>query len=1036
MVWRPNLRLVRADDHVVLDLVVTGLEPKPVSPPQPGGPRHVLGLATGVTTGTISVRLPPQQIIEYAKPEGGVRAEQEHILFTPESELIFTVTNTDPPIPLTVAGLLAAMTRLPLRTKDGDPVVGAVDVPLRPAISAYELVAATMSADGAASTRLARRRDAAARRAARENAAPPVEFSQEQQGITAQSAFSQVAMPRRLAVRPPGGSVRFSHASQPVTHDQRVELWHSRLAVTTTDPAATPVERPVPVSFTALQNTVGTSGPRAENLVLNALSDRDCGDIAAQTDAGQPAELTRLMVSGLGGYLRVRGSWPTGTVKRLRVDTAQGRDQFQHVVVVGRLLPFGHKAMITSTTDRRFESGTTRAAGLQTISTLEVTEPLASCDPAGGMQRAWPLATVRITSPKPPPGSAPPIGDQNPLSEFKVDGVPFHFSCQAVDRLGNTVEFTMPMLFAAQSVIDADAFAAWQAYAGTSEPYSTIDLAGQDLGLAPAPDGPTAAAADLRDGATSVLAGRLKLKIDTVTGRPVLKELNARVSELERYAPGAGEVAVSYAQPYLQHLFAGANSEGQIFLQFARNTADQLVQPVVALGGQATAGMAQLSLPVAALSARFGAVVGELPVQLPNQPDQAVETLAALADGKLDPRFLTSLLDGLTSKLFGLIDLTRLIPADLRPSLADAQNIVTDVLDGVTSQRLTWNLPLFERPLAGSPLREGFVGIKASADTDPRMVIRQTTEVDAVRERMHSATECKLNDLEVLVFASDSDQAPIVTIPLREISFFTKDGAKPEFDVKLGRIRFGGILAFVGVLADLIDRLGLSDPPALDVTDKGVRSSFSFAVPDVAVGMFALQNIAFSTALDVRFQPTEQDPALSLAVEFSSRDNPFRLTVAFLGGGGYLRIVAGSSGLELIEGSLSFGAALAVNLGVAKGSVEAMGGVVFEYNKLQRRARLTGFLRLHGEIEVLSLISIAVTLLLSMTYDLNTHVLSGHAEVVVQVSVWFFSQSVTIPYDWQMTGANADPTFAEIMAPANFPGARPWDTYCMAFAEE
>jgi hypothetical protein len=157
----------------------------------------------------------------------------------------------------------------------------------------------------------------------------------------------------------------------------------------------------------------------------------------------------------------------------------------------------------------------------------------------------------------------------------------------------------------------------------------------------------------------------------------------------------------------------------------------------------------------------------------------------------------------------------------------------------------------------------------------------------------------------------------------------------------LGRIEFGGIRGFVGVLADLIDELGLSDPPALEAPCRSAR-----------------------------------------------------------------------------RWPVDFGV-------VAHGCVEAMGGVVFTYDRFAHIARLTGFLQVRGEVNVLSLINVSVTLLLELTYDFNSDILSGHAEVVVELSVWFFSQSVTVPYDWATKGGNADPTFAELMDPEGTPASVP-----------
>ncbi len=1073
MFWNPSFRLIRPDDQLILDVRVSGMEPKPVDSPAPGGPTHLFK-AVGNGPREIWLQFGPQQIVEYAKAVGSPREDQEHPLFVPRTDLIFQVADGELPFPATVEGLLGVLSRSALKTLDGDPEVEAVKLSPRSGVEPHALLA------GDAPVPEAREAEALARRPRPAIAAvspssgvpkaakstPPLATATDVPVAVggpagAQPANSQVAMPRRLAVRPPGGGdVRMTHSASAVTHAGRTELWHSRLAVASTNPSDAPVEVEVPVNLTLLPQGPLT-GPWSEAFLDNALTDSDCKDVADQIKGTNqapptPARLRRLILSALGGWLNLSGNWPAGKVKKLRVLTAQGRDQFQRKVAAGRLLPFGHKALLTATTVRKFESGSTRVAGLVTETVLQILEPVVSCDPEGGVNAQWPFASVEILHREPLLGNEVPRGGG--VSTFEVAGLPFQFRCTGTDRSGQAIDFELPMLFAK---LEDDApfelfelrLAGWTAYTGADLPagstgrrtdYFTPKLNGQRLGVAVPPSSETlqalAAVADeapVSPLATTVLARELELAVNK--GRPVMKQLKGRVEALERFA-GTGDVALEdvaleYAGPYLADLLDGENAQGQLFLQFAKDTSAGLAEPLVGLAGKATAGLAQVNLPIAALSRRFGAVAGELP-----------GALDALKEGDLDLGFLTS--GFLSSKLLGLVDLGKLIPQEPKPKLDVSQQMKTDVLDGVTTQTLTWNVPVLKRTGTPEnpqieqiePLRDGFLSLEAIDGHDPHLNIVQETKADAQQLEMRSTTSCTLNGLALKVYMSDDevqDVEPIVTIPFEKISFVTRDGGKPDFDVVLGRIEFGGILRFVAILADFIDELGLSDPPALEVTSTGVRSSFSFDVPAVAIGMFALENIAFSTALDLTFQPTEQQPALLLTVRFASRSNPFRLTVSFLGGGGSLVVAAASDGLALIEGSLSFGACLAINFAeIAKGSVEAMGGVVFTYDRSKEIARLTAFLQIRGEASVLSLITVSLTLLLALGYDFKTEILSGSASVVVEVSVWFFSQSVTIPYEWEAKTGNSDPTFVELMAPAGVTGDTPWDIYCMTYAKD
>ena len=74
MTWNPAFRMVRPDDLVVLDVSVSGPQPQKVTPPTPGGATQVFAKVTGGRE--IRVQFGPQQVIEYATPATGTRANQ------------------------------------------------------------------------------------------------------------------------------------------------------------------------------------------------------------------------------------------------------------------------------------------------------------------------------------------------------------------------------------------------------------------------------------------------------------------------------------------------------------------------------------------------------------------------------------------------------------------------------------------------------------------------------------------------------------------------------------------------------------------------------------------------------------------------------------------------------------------------------------------------------------------------------------------------------------------------------------------------
>ncbi|HYN28689.1 MAG TPA: hypothetical protein VES95_02285 [Dermatophilaceae bacterium] len=983
-----TFRLVRAEDHVVLDVTIGNLLPFPVTPTKNQPSPAVLKAPPRSGDGTLRVRFQAQQIVEFATPATGARTIQSAPILAAPTQVVVRVPQGDPGIPLSVAGILGALARLPLQVSD--------------------------------------------------------------------SSGTRFAFPHLLALRPHQVTTRLSHVAPPVQRAGRSELWHTELVQPAPDRATPGV--PVLLDHLASGSTnPGWNEVVTDDLILNALRLDRCDDLAkASQPAGGavvPAAVNRLRMSGLGGWLDLRGTYPPDFPEyHHKVD--MGRDRAQKVVETGVLYPFGHTAVSTSTTTRFFETSggagnpTGRAAALASVSTLAVTTPTVTfpLSATGAQHRAWPWESVTIVDAVTPAGilrdpKDVPADLLGHVRVFTVAGqpaspgtgqppsvakVPYAYSCVAVDRTGRTSTFSIPMIFVTGDVAD-DRLATLLAAQGTG--FTDIALEGQPLGVAPA-TGPGAGSARAAAAspasaqkATTVLARKVRMRAEA-TGRPVVETITGRVEALERYAnTGPTEVALSYAKPYLDELFTGANEQGKLFLQLAKGTA-------VDMAKEATAGLASVALPAGALSRELGAVSAKLD----GTTQEVASRIAALARGDVDLSFLEA-----ADLLLGFVPLDRLIPTTPTLKVADTQRITTTLEDGVATTTMFFCLPLLrDQDDKDKPLRFSYVSLSPwrrdmTAKHDTTLTIDQTTKLDTATGAVTSTTVCTITSVALQVHASEDedDVTALVTVPFPKIVLTSKDGDKPELDVDLGPVRFGGFLAFLGVLADLVDQSGFLDPPALTVDDTGITSSFEFPIPSVAVGVFALENISFGTKLKLPF--TAAPPRMSLSLAFARREDPFVVTVAALGGGGYLEIELDTGGLRSIAATIEFGARLAIDLVVAKAAVEAMGGVYGKYIR-DVGIDLLAYFRIHGELEVLSLVSVSVTFTLSLQYIEQGNVLHGKGEIAVNVTVLFFSETVVVPIERTFAGQNADPTFAELMAPEGTTDPPPWDTYCLAFA--
>ncbi|MCS5719728.1 hypothetical protein N1027_16465 [Herbiconiux sp. CPCC 205763] len=271
--------------------------------------------------------------------------------------------------------------------------------------------------------------------------------------------------------------------------------------------------------------------------------------------------------------------------------------------------------------------------------------------------------------------------------------------------------------------------------------------------------------------------------------------------------------------------------------------------------------------------------------------------------------------------------------------------------------------------------------------------------------------------------------ADMVVVLFDRFSFHSGSSGKTEVDVVFRDIEFVGVLSFVQTLKDLIPFDGFSDPPYTDISPSELKAGFTLALPNLAVGIFALANISLGAYVRVPFL----GESVSVGFDFCSRERPFTLTVLCIGGGGWFGLRMSPKRLELLELGLEAGAYLSVDLGVASGSISVAIGI---YLRLEGDAgSLTGYFRMRGEVDVLGIASASLELSIVLTYEFSTGKMIGSATVTLTIEVFGFSKSVSFHAERRFAGSGGDPSFREmITAPDGSTSA--WDEYLDAFAVE
>ena len=808
------------------------------------------------------------------------------------------------------------------------------------------------------------------------------------------------------------------HSTGPVTFKQVTELWHTRLGAGGLEP---PQVTPQLKAFWAPGYGIFSVPPPSDPWLMS-LDEHNRIDIVTLTTGTSPGEgpvaVDLLLLSALGASVNLRGSWTPGP--NSSVDLASwwhrasiGRDSYVRVVNLGYLLPWGNRAVRITITDREIQvdSNHDAVAYLVQKQYIVVTEPRITYagdadEPNGG--RGNPIRSLLVKTVATPPIDFETATDPDiQVGKYSTDdviwvrsgGTDVPFSLVGTDLEGRNVDFTTGAVWISSTFAQdtGNLRKVVAAYAAADPSRRSPSFGGSLFAFADTAGGTPGSTAQHVStyGLTALVANNGRANI-----YPALDSAAVSLPGAEQIV-GAGATplpspSVSISSNYLDHGFQAGVTE--VYLAVKQN-APGLSFPPNLVGGMATP-----NFEVSGIARDLGPVGGDL---------------SDLIAGKFDPTKYFNMLSGAGGKLLGAIsvaEIIRKIDPDETASNAQAPQISdTFIYPGnddtkpptALEVKIDW-LPAGQSDSLGyfQPEADATLTIHAEIYT-PIANPSQTTY------SIHG----DLTNFDLVLFGSGNQY---IGITFNSFTFDSKTGAKTSIQPDINSVSFLGPLTFINALEDLLSSLG---GPSISVTDGGVNASYSLALPDVGVGVFALQNLALSAGVNIPFDGTPVRVRFAL----SSRDNPFILTITLFGGGGFFSLAIGADGIELLEVSLEFGADLSIDLGVASGGVSIMAGIYFSLQTVPtEQVQLTGFLRADGNLSVLGIISISMEFYLGLTY-LDPGKAYGTASISVSVSVLFVSVSVSVTMQ-KTIGGSGDPDFGQALTEKN------WKTYCEAFA--
>lgn len=859
----------------------------------------------------------------------------------------------------------------------------------------------------------------------RQDPGPKLKLKVKPQIRVPQETETALELPWQLVVSP-NEHAGWKHAPGEVTHGGRTELWHTRLGIRKEDGVDEddPVNRTIrgiwALDFGFKQAIKNKTPPTDGDVPFKmSLTPRDRYEIVRATAdyrtwTPEPVDVERLMLSSLGAWIDSRGAWDDLPVAEIDLEEwrqrgTMGRDHYVRIVKRGFLFPFGHRASLIKITERKFETSTPGRLGayLRQRIFIVVRQPdVAYAKPATGqpfLGRKFPFTNVRITTLVTPnlderDDFVSPLGDLETNDAWMphVGSSPFLFHMIGTDRVGRREEFTTPVVFVlGTSAVDAAEMTDLIAeYNTAADGVRSGDFQGQEVALAPSvePGDTSVEVATMIFGAEAPAGAVL---VDRPLFFPTMAKAKVRLGPAEQASGQNVTPEIEYDTGAVSYVTNGFGAGGI----FAKVVPTPLEFPADKSGGVVTP-----NFSITGLSRTLGPTGGDI---------------ATVRGGTFEPQevfgSLGKILGGVD--LFEIINSVQLLGGAPESALKITYRSHPDRLETLVA----WKPDLKADPLG--IFDPDAIG-PASLNVDATILTHLTDPSQSTFSVVGDLRDFRIN----LIGANDPLQ--FLELNFNRLMFESKQGQKASVDVDIASTEFHGVLKFVEKLQEIIGGATGGGGPSIDVTPTGITTSLSIPIPSIQVGVFGLSNMSFGAGLNIPFS----GKPVRVRFNFSTREDMFCIQVSMFGGGGFFALGIGADGVEQIEAALEFGATIALDIGVASGSVHLMAGVYFSYSLDEELGEenlvLTGYVRLGGELCVMGIVSLSLEFYMGITYERkgDKDKVYGEASLTVTVEVLLFSGEVSMTVRRQFGNAPADPTFADQL---DEPG---WAEYCAAFA--
>ena len=222
----------------------------------------------------------------------------------------------------------------------------------------------------------------------------------------------------------------------------------------------------------------------------------------------------------------------------------------------------------------------------------------------------------------------------------------------------------------------------------------------------------------------------------------------------------------------------------------------------------------------------------------------------------------------------------------------------------------------------GATINSGDVFKMSERPPDPKtqdLQLSVKASIDIVSGTRSLTTTGTLQPFELMLLPS----AHMATIKFGALSFESRNGSSPDFDVDIVGVEIGPMLKFLEPLRAFMEPQGNGFYLTPTFAPMGIEAGFQFGSALIQVGSLSFQNVFIRVAA---WLPFGRDPA-KFIFGFASEERPFLISSPPYGGGGYVLLTAEPGGRTDLELSFVFGGVSAIKFGPLRAQGRIVAGI-------------------------------------------------------------------------------------------------------------